>query len=110
MKVMIVLSSPHVIRGLSQLINDLVCTTEETLKLLDCRSAIYKSLAGNRLEAGAETTAPAIHTFIGAMVSSPDVQKRARAQLASVCGNCLPEIDDFDRLPYIRCTMEQTLH
>lgn len=59
--------------------------------------------AGNGLEAGSDTTASALYTFVQAMVLYPEVQKRAQAQIVSVCGTRLPDMDDFDKLPYIRC-------
>lgn len=43
------------------------------------------------------------------MVLYPEVQKKAQAQLEEVCGSRLPEMEDFDRLPYIRCIMKETL-
>jgi cytochrome P450 len=43
------------------------------------------------------------------MVLYPEVQKKAQAQLEEVCGNRLPEMEDFDKLPYIRCIMKETL-
>lgn len=65
--------------------------------------------AGNGLEAGADTTASAMYTFVQAMILYPEVQKKAQAQISSVCGNRLPEMEDFDDLPYIRCIMKETL-
>lgn len=64
---------------------------------------------GNGLEAGSDTTAAALYAFVQAMVLYPDVQKKAQAQLAEICGSRLPEISDFDKLPYIRCIMKETL-
>ena len=64
---------------------------------------------GNGLEAGSDTTAAALYAFVEAMVLYPEVQKKAQAQLEEVCGNRLPEMEDFDKLPYIRCIMKETL-
>jgi cytochrome P450 len=43
------------------------------------------------------------------MVLYPAVQKKAQEQLDLVCGMRLPEMNDFDKLPYIRCIMKETL-
>lgn len=67
------------------------------------------TVVGNGLEAGADTTASVMYTFVQAMILYPEVQKTAQAQIELVCGNRLPEMDDIERLPYIRCIMKETL-
>ncbi|KAM0715223.1 hypothetical protein Q7P37_009688 [Cladosporium fusiforme] len=66
-------------------------------------------LVGNGLEAGSDTTASAMYTFVQATILFPEVQQKARAQIDMVCGNRLPDMSDFDQLPYIQCTAKETL-
>jgi hypothetical protein len=41
------------------------------------------------------------------MILFPECQKEAQAQIEAVCGDRLPEMEDFDSLPYIRSTMKE---
>lgn len=41
------------------------------------------------------------------MILFPECQKKAQAQIEAVCGGRLPEIEDYDKLPYIRSTMKE---
>lgn len=50
-----------------------------------------------------------MYTFVQAMILFPEVQQKARAQIDMVCGNRLPDMSDFDQLPYIQCTAKETL-
>ncbi|KAF8513280.1 cytochrome P450 [Gautieria morchelliformis] len=51
-----------------------------------------------------------LHTFIFAMVVSPEVQKKAQAELDAVVGpNRLPEFDDRNDLPYINALCKEIL-
>lgn len=43
------------------------------------------------------------------MILFPEVQHKAQHQLEKVCGDRLPEVEDFENLPYIRCIMKETL-
>ena len=43
------------------------------------------------------------------MILFPEVQEKARTQIEAVCGDRLPEMTDFDRLPYIRSVMKEVL-
>jgi Cytochrome P450 len=51
-----------------------------------------------------------LHTFILAMVLSPEVQKKAQAELDAVVGpNRLPEFEDRNNLPYINALCKEIL-
>ena len=65
-------------------------------------------IAGTSLEAGSETTSATLYAFVQAMVLFPEVQKKAQAQIEAVCGDRLPEMEDSEKLPYIRCVMKET--
>jgi len=48
--------------------------------------------------------------FMLAMVTHPEVQKKAQAELDSVVGcTRLPTFTDFDHLPYLRAVIKETL-
>ncbi|KAM0559990.1 hypothetical protein ACHAPJ_003945 [Fusarium lateritium] len=51
---------------------------------------------------GADTTVSTISSFVLAMITHPEVQKKAQAEIDSVVGgDRLPSYDDQERLPYI---------
>jgi cytochrome P450 len=55
-------------------------------------------------------TVNTLHIFILAMVLSPEVQKKAQAELDAVVGpNRLPEFEDRNNLPYINALCKETL-
>ncbi|KDQ53889.1 hypothetical protein JAAARDRAFT_415809 [Jaapia argillacea MUCL 33604] len=59
---------------------------------------------------GADTTTAAIRVLFLAMLTYPDVQKRAHAELDKVVGNSrLPDFSDRDQLPYIDALIKETL-
>jgi hypothetical protein len=43
------------------------------------------------------------------MILFPEVQEKARAHVEAVCGDRLPEMVDYDNLPYIRAVMKETV-
>ncbi|KAJ3490425.1 hypothetical protein NLI96_g1432 [Meripilus lineatus] len=53
--------------------------------------------------AGTDTTTSAAQFFVAAMGVFPEVQRKAQAELDNVIGpSRLPDMDDYDSLPYIR--------
>ncbi|KAK1585780.1 cytochrome P450 [Colletotrichum navitas] len=67
-------------------------------------------ISGSALEAGSDTTANTLHSFVQAMLLYPSVQKQAREELDRVCGTeRLPNMDDWDSMPYIRACVKETL-
>ncbi|KDQ53896.1 hypothetical protein JAAARDRAFT_38867 [Jaapia argillacea MUCL 33604] len=59
---------------------------------------------------GADTTTAAIRVLFLALITHPDVQKRAQAELDTVIGNShLPSFSDRGRLQYIEALMKETM-
>ncbi|KDQ16087.1 hypothetical protein BOTBODRAFT_173362 [Botryobasidium botryosum FD-172 SS1] len=64
--------------------------------------------AGSMYVAGADTTHALLSSFILAMATHPDVQKRAQAEIDTVVkGNGLPTLEDRENLPYIECLLKE---
>ncbi|KAF7331319.1 Cytochrome P450 [Mycena kentingensis (nom. inval.)] len=72
-----------------------------------------KALSYVLFAAGRATTASALAVFILAMVSYPDVQRKAQAELDGVLGvgnaRRLPKLADEPALPYIELLLQETL-
>ncbi|KAK3337598.1 cytochrome P450 [Cercophora scortea] len=67
-------------------------------------------LAGNLMEAGSDTTASTLLSFLLAMIKYPEEFKKAQAEVDRVCGSSRsPTSDDIDRLPFIKACMDETL-
>jgi len=62
----------------------------------------------DRFEAGTDTTAAALCTFILAAITYPEVFKAAQAEVDRVCGDHWPTMDDFDHLEYVRAMCKET--
>jgi hypothetical protein len=43
------------------------------------------------------------------MILFPEVQEKARSHIEAVCGDRLPEMTDYDNLPYLRAVMKETV-
>lgn len=71
-------------------------------------------IGGFLIEAGADTTAAALETFIIAMATQPDIQKRAQEEIDQVFGlEYMPHTADGSNLPFLRaCFLEvgRSLH
>lgn len=59
-------------------------------------------IAGFLLEAGADTTANGLLTFLLAMAAHPDVQKRAQGEIDEVFGEEMPREVDTGKLSYLQ--------
>ncbi|KAJ7873152.1 cytochrome P450 [Mycena leptocephala] len=83
--------------------------------LEDCTDKEYqeqtiKSTAGTMYLAGADTTVSALGTFILAMLSNPEAQKKAQAEIDSVVQKGhLPDFDDEESLPYVSAVVKEVL-
>lgn len=64
---------------------------------------------GSLLQAGSETTASILVGFIQAMVIHPEVASAAQAELDSVCGDRMPDLNDVPNLPYIRACAKESM-
>lgn len=74
------------------------------------RDTMLAYTAGTILEAGSDTTATAILTFVLLMLSYPHVLKRAREEIDSVVGeDQMPTFDDEEKLPYIVACVQEML-
>ncbi|KAH9831561.1 cytochrome P450, partial [Rhodofomes roseus] len=66
--------------------------------------------AGTILEAGSDTTAMAIATFVLYMLSYPNVLQKAREEIDVVVGaDRMPDFDDEERLPYLVACIKESL-
>ncbi|RYP88811.1 hypothetical protein DL769_000225 [Monosporascus sp. CRB-8-3] len=66
-------------------------------------------VSGSLLEAGSDTTSATLIGFVQALLCFPEVVKLGQAELDSVCGNRLPDLNDLPNLPYIRGCMKESL-
>ncbi|ETR99696.1 putative cytochrome P450 [Trichoderma reesei RUT C-30] len=66
-------------------------------------------LSGSLLQAGSETTAIILVGFFQAMLVFPEVAKEAQAEIDRVCGDRMPDLNDFPDLPYVRACMKESL-
>lgn len=65
-------------------------------------------VGGVMMEAGSDSTSSTLLSFVLAMVTHPDILKKARAEVDAVCGETRsPTFEDIPNLPYIRaCVYE----
>ncbi|KAI0470408.1 cytochrome P450 [Xylariaceae sp. FL0804] len=67
-------------------------------------------LAGNLMEAGSDTTASVLLSFLLAMLKHPQELKLAQMEVDGICGaSRSPSVDDIGCLPYIEAIMDETL-
>ncbi|KAF8880415.1 cytochrome P450 [Infundibulicybe gibba] len=77
-------------------------------------SAEYEEILRNALATAyagaAETTSNAVMTFLLAMATNPDVQRKAQDEIDSVIGNDrLPELRDRPSLPYVEALYREVM-
>ncbi|KAM5383743.1 hypothetical protein ACJZ2D_001732 [Fusarium nematophilum] len=66
--------------------------------------------AGHAFAGATDTTLNTTLGFIKAMMLYPDIQARAQQEIDRVVGSGrMPGWDDWDKLPYMRCIMKETL-
>lgn len=68
--------------------------------------AVYLSLM--LVIGAADTSAVSTWSFMEAMLLFPDVQVKARKLITDLVGNRIPNYEDIDQIPYIRCLMKET--
>ncbi|CCM07189.1 uncharacterized protein FIBRA_09530 [Fibroporia radiculosa] len=74
------------------------------------RDKMLAYTAGALLEAGSDTTATTMQTFILFMLSNPEALKRAREEIDHVVGNeRLPGWEDEERLPWLIACIKETM-
>ena len=68
------------------------------------------SVNAKHSSAGAETTYTAMSWFVLAMITNPEIQKRAQAELDAVVGRTrIPAFSDASSLPYVHATVKEVL-
>ncbi|CAE6448951.1 unnamed protein product [Rhizoctonia solani] len=65
--------------------------------------------AATMFAAGTDTSMSTIQTFIMAMALHQDIQAKAQAMIDDVIGKRLPEMMDWESLPYVRCITKEVL-
>ncbi|KAH6648012.1 cytochrome P450 [Truncatella angustata] len=67
-------------------------------------------LAGNLMEAGSDTTASTLLSFLLAMIKYPEEYKKAQNEVDKVSGSLRsPTSEDISSLPFIKACMDETL-
>lgn len=83
-----------------------LCDQHEKLGLDDLDIAY---LAGSMFEAGSDTTASALKTFVLAICAYPDQLRQAQVEVDMVCQGRSPTFEDFEQLAFIRALVKETL-
>jgi cytochrome P450 len=66
-------------------------------------------LSGVTLKGGSDTSASVLTSFIQAMVTWPEIQKKARKEIDAVVPETrIPDFTDYDNLPYIAATVKES--
>ncbi|KIV88838.1 hypothetical protein PV10_08476 [Exophiala mesophila] len=67
-------------------------------------------LGGVTIKGGSDTSAATLSSAVQALITWPEVQKKAQAELDRVVGDDrLPTIADYDQLPYIAMLVKETM-
>ncbi|KAL4795223.1 cytochrome P450 [Aspergillus venezuelensis] len=67
-------------------------------------------LGGSLMEAGSDTTASMLLSFLLAVIENPDALRKAQADVDRVCGvDRSPNMHDLEELPYIEACMHEIL-
>src|ERR1700761_1998376 len=71
---------------------------------------LVQNTAATMWTAGTDTTVSALATFILAILSNPEAQKKAQAEIDAVVGtDRLPDFDDEPHLPYVAALMKESM-
>jgi len=74
------------------------------------RDTLLAYTAGTVLEAGSDTTASTMQSFILFMISHPDVMRKVRDELDRAVGSDrMPTFEDEPNLPYLVACIKETL-
>ena len=67
-------------------------------------------LSGVTTKGGSDTSAAVLTSFIQAMVTWPDVQKKAQSELDAVIGeDRVPDFSDYEKLPYVAAIVKESM-
>jgi hypothetical protein len=70
----------------------------------------FRYLGGVLIEGGSDTTSFFIQALVLALVSFPEVTRKAQEEIDHVVGtHRLPTMEDFEHLPYIRAIVQEAL-
>jgi cytochrome P450 len=65
-------------------------------------------LAGVTTKGGSDTSASVLASFVQAMITWPEVQKKAQAEIDSVIGeDRVPDFSDYANLPYVAAIIKE---
>ncbi len=65
-------------------------------------------LGAAMMDAGGETTASFLQSYVLALINNPDVQEKGQKEIDSVVGpDRWPTLDDYERVPYIRAIADE---
>ncbi|KAI9459790.1 cytochrome P450 [Boletus coccyginus] len=105
------LQKPPSARSVSSMVHDALRSAEEKGMPPDgSRTENLKEAAATAFLAASETTNSVLMTFFLLMVTNPEAQKNAQAQIDTVVGNTrLPTIDDRPSLPYVDAVLREIL-
>lgn len=68
------------------------------------------NLAGVTIKGGSDTSATGLTNFVLAMVTHPDIQKRAQAEIdREIPSDRIPDGSDFRRLPYVMSVIKEVM-
>ena len=63
------------------------------------------------MDAGGETTASFLQSFILALINNPHVQEKGQKEVDEVIGpDRWPVLDDYSRVPYVRASVHEVVH
>ncbi|CAE7097490.1 unnamed protein product [Rhizoctonia solani] len=65
--------------------------------------------AATMFAAGTDTSVSTIRTFIMAMAIHQDIQAKVQAEIDNAIGTRLPEMADWESMPYVRCIVKEVL-
>ncbi|KAJ7839988.1 cytochrome P450 [Mycena olivaceomarginata] len=84
--------------------------TDAPLSFTARQPSTVKATAATMYVGGADTSVSALGTFILGLLSNPEVQQKAQAEVDSVTGGKrLPTFDDEAAMPYISAIVQETL-
>ena len=85
---------------------DLVLDQQEKNGLTTHQVTLF---AGVMIKGGSDTTASVLTSTIQAMVTNPEVQKKAQAEIDAVVGeDRTPTWDDYEKLPYTATMVKES--
>ncbi|KAF2994211.1 hypothetical protein E8E14_000798 [Neopestalotiopsis sp. 37M] len=82
-----------------------ILTDEKRLGFGSEEEAAYLNLM--LIQGAADTSKMSTMSFLEAMMTFPDVQRKAQEEIDSVVGDRVPVWEDLQNLPYVRCMMKE---